>query len=85
LRKIGEGGGGDAGLRTHTQAINEDLPFAVVRSNGTDERAMNLLIACGAYREAVRVYPDNLIELWPGRARDREEPIDTQTTENSKT
>jgi hypothetical protein len=56
-----------------------------VRSNGTDERAMNLLIACGAYREAVRVYPDNLIELWPGRARDREEPIDTQTTENSKT
>jgi hypothetical protein len=66
LRKIGEGDGGDAGLRAHTQAINEDLPFAVVRSNGTDERAMNLLIARGAYREAVRVCPDDLIELRQG-------------------
>jgi hypothetical protein len=25
--------------------------------------AMNLLIARGAYREAVRIYPDDLIEL----------------------
>jgi hypothetical protein len=37
-----------------------------VRSNGTAEvlaRAMSLLIARGAYREAARMYPDDLIEL----------------------
>jgi hypothetical protein len=51
------------------QAMNEDLPFKVVRGNGTDEvlaRAMNLLIARGAYREAARIYPDDLIELRQG-------------------
>jgi hypothetical protein len=46
--------------------MSEDLPFTVVRSNGTDEvlaRAMNLLIARGAYQVAARVYPEDLIEL----------------------
>jgi hypothetical protein len=45
------------------------LPFKVVRSNGTDEvlaRAMNLLLARGAYREAARIYPEDLIELRHG-------------------
>jgi hypothetical protein len=49
--------------------MSEDLPFKVVRSNGTDEvlaRAMNLLIARGAYREAARIYPEDLIELRQG-------------------
>jgi hypothetical protein len=55
--------------RTRPKAMTEDLPFKVVRSNGTDEvmaRAMNLLIARGAYREAARIYPDELIELRQG-------------------
>jgi hypothetical protein len=37
-----------------------------VHSNGTDEvlaRAMNLLIARSAYRDAVRMYPEDRIEL----------------------
>jgi hypothetical protein len=41
----------------------------IVRSNGTDEllaRAVNLLIARGAYRSAVRIYPEDLIELREG-------------------
>jgi hypothetical protein len=40
-----------------------------VRSNSTNEvlaRAVNLLIARGAYREAARMYPDELIELRQG-------------------
>jgi hypothetical protein len=43
-----------------------ELPFKVVRSNATDEvlaRAVNMLIARGAYRAAVRLYPEDLIEL----------------------
>jgi hypothetical protein len=35
--------------------MTDELPFKVVRSNGTDEvlaRAVNLLIARGAYRQA---------------------------------
>jgi hypothetical protein len=47
----------------------DDLPFKVVRSNGHDEvlaRGMNLLIARAAYREAARLYPDELIELRQG-------------------
>jgi hypothetical protein len=47
----------------------ELLPFKVVRSKGTDEvlaRAMNLLLARGAYREAARIYPEDLIELRHG-------------------
>jgi hypothetical protein len=46
--------------------MNEDLPFAVVRSNGTDEvlaRAKNLMIARSAYHLAVRLYQEDLIEL----------------------
>jgi hypothetical protein len=51
------------------EAMIDELPFKVVSSNGTDEvlaRAMNLLIARGAYREAARMYPDELIELRQG-------------------
>jgi hypothetical protein len=46
--------------------MTDDLPFKVVRSNGTDEvlaRATNLLIARGAYQAAARMYPDELIVL----------------------
>jgi hypothetical protein len=49
---------------------NERQPAVkVVRSNGTDEvlaRAVNMLIARGAYREAARMYPEDLIELRQG-------------------
>jgi hypothetical protein len=40
-----------------------------MRSNGTDKVlgcAMNLLIARGAYREAARMSPEDLIELRQG-------------------
>ena len=40
--------------------ITDELPFKVVA------RAMNLLIARGAYREAARIYPEDLIELRQG-------------------
>jgi hypothetical protein len=49
--------------------MTDDLPFKVVRSNGTDEvlaRAINMLIARAAYREAARMYPEDLIELRQG-------------------
>jgi hypothetical protein len=49
--------------------MTDELPFKIVRSNGTDEqvaRAVNLLIARGAYRSAVRIYPEDLIELRQG-------------------
>jgi hypothetical protein len=55
--------------RSAEATMIDELPFKVVRSNGTDEvlaRAMNLLIARGAYREAARMYPDELIELRQG-------------------
>jgi hypothetical protein len=47
----------------------DELPFKVVRSNGTDEvlaRAMNLRVARTAYREAARQYPEDLIESGEG-------------------
>jgi hypothetical protein len=50
-------------------AMIDELPFKVVRSNGQDEvlaRATNLWIARSAYREAVRLYPEDLIELRQG-------------------
>jgi hypothetical protein len=53
--------------------MTDDRRFKVVRSNGADEvlaRAVNLLIARGAYRETARLYPDDLIELRQG-ARER--------------
>jgi hypothetical protein len=49
--------------------MTDELPFKVVRGNGTDEvlaRAVNLLIAHGVYREAARMYPEDLIELHKG-------------------
>jgi hypothetical protein len=49
--------------------MSDELPFKVARSNGTDEllpRAMNLLIARATYREAARLYPEDLIELRQG-------------------
>jgi hypothetical protein len=52
--------------RTRSKAMTEDLPFKVVQSNGRDEvlaRGMNQLIARAAYREAARMYPEDLIEL----------------------
>jgi hypothetical protein len=41
----------------------------LVRSHGTDAvlaRAINMLIARAAYREAARMYPEDLIELRQG-------------------
>ena len=49
--------------------MTDELPFKIVRSNGTDEvlaRAMNLLIARGAYQAAAKMYPEDLIELRQG-------------------
>jgi hypothetical protein len=49
--------------------MSDELPFKVVRSNGHDEqlaRAVNMMIARGAYRAAVRMYPEDLIELRQG-------------------
>jgi hypothetical protein len=48
--------------------MTDELPFKVVRSHDHDHdqvlaRAVNLLIARHVYREAARIYPDNLIEL----------------------
>jgi hypothetical protein len=42
--------------------MTDDLSFKVVRSHGTDAvlvRAINMLIARGAYRSAVRMYPED--------------------------
>jgi hypothetical protein len=39
--------------------MSDELPFKVVRSNGTDEvlaRAVNLLVARGAYQAAAKMY-----------------------------
>jgi hypothetical protein len=47
----------------------DELPFKVVRSNSHDEllaQAVSLFIARGAYRAAVPMYPDDLIELRQG-------------------
>jgi hypothetical protein len=49
--------------------MTDDLPFKVARSNSHDgllARAVNLLIARAAYREAARMYPGDLIELRQG-------------------
>jgi hypothetical protein len=49
--------------------MTDDLPFRVVRSNSHYEllaRAINLPIALGAYHVAVRLYPEDLIELRRG-------------------
>jgi ATP/maltotriose-dependent transcriptional regulator MalT len=45
--------------------MSEDLPFTVVRSNGTDEvlaRAINLMIARGAYQVAARAISSEEVE-----------------------
>jgi hypothetical protein len=52
------------------QAMGDELSFKVVRPNDHDHdevlaRAVNLL-ARGAYRAAVRMYPNDLIELRQG-------------------
>jgi hypothetical protein len=55
--------------RADAQAMTDELVFKVVRINGTYEvlsRCVNLIIARGAYREAARMYPDELIELRRG-------------------
>jgi hypothetical protein len=49
--------------------MSDDLPFKKCESNGEGEvlaRAVNLLIARHAYREAARLYPEDLIELRQG-------------------
>jgi hypothetical protein len=54
--------------------MTDKLPFKVVRSNGTDEvlaRAGQMLIARGAYRAAVHMYPEDLIALRRARASSR--------------
>jgi hypothetical protein len=47
-------------------AAMEDLPFKVVRTNGTDEvlaRAGNLLVGRAAFEKAASLYPQDRIEL----------------------
>jgi hypothetical protein len=48
--------------------IDDAFPFRVTRNHGTDVLAhtVNLEIARHAYREAVRLYPEDLIELRQG-------------------
>jgi hypothetical protein len=51
--------------------MSDNLPFTVVRPHDHDHdevlaRAINLLVARGAYRQAARLYPDDLIELRQG-------------------
>jgi hypothetical protein len=60
--------------------FNEDLPFKVVRTNGTDEvlaRATNLLLGRAAYETARRMYPRDYIVYCHGARiieKSREEP-----------
>jgi hypothetical protein len=47
------------GVRADAQAMTDELPFRVVRSNSQDEtlaRCTNLPIAQAAYRAAARMY-----------------------------
>jgi hypothetical protein len=57
---------------------DEDCPFKVVRTNGSDEvlaRAANLLIGRAAFETAKRMYPRDLIEYRRGaQIIDRNEP-----------
>jgi hypothetical protein len=51
--------------------VIDELPFKVVRAHDHDHdevlaRAVNLLIARHAYREAARLYLEDLIELRQG-------------------
>ena len=53
------------------QAMNENLPFRIVRPQGDDQdevlaRAANLKIARGAYSAAIQLYPGDRIELRQG-------------------
>jgi hypothetical protein len=44
--------------------MDDDLPFKVVRTNGSDEvlaRSINLLIGRPAYETAARMYPKDII------------------------
>jgi hypothetical protein len=44
---------------------DEDLPFKVVRTNGSDEvlaRSVNLLLGRAAFETAKRLYPRNRID-----------------------
>jgi hypothetical protein len=62
--------------RTRATAMSDELPFRVVRSNGSDEtlaRCTNLPIAQAAYHAAARMYSEGLDRVAPGRAPDREE------------
>jgi hypothetical protein len=50
-------------------AMEDDLPFKVVRTNGSDEvlaRATNLLLGRAAYETAVRLYPKDRIDYRHG-------------------
>jgi hypothetical protein len=57
---------------------DEDCPFKVVRTNGSDEvqaRAANLLIGGAAFETAKRMYPRDLIEYRRGaQVLERSEP-----------
>jgi hypothetical protein len=60
--------------RPSNACASDDRRASSRRSNGTEEvlaRAMNLLIARGAYREAARMHPEDLIRAAPGRIIER--------------
>ena len=49
--------------------LDEDLPFKVVRTNSHDEilaRATNLLVGRAAYETAIRLFPQDAIQLRNG-------------------
>jgi len=49
--------------------FDEDLPFKVVRTNSHDEilaRAANLLVGRAAYETAIRLFPQDPIQLRNG-------------------
>jgi hypothetical protein len=73
-RSEGCGSGGCERRSVETaEGMIEDLPFKAVRSNDHEvlAHAMNLLVARGAYREAARMHPGDLIELRQGCAHRR--------------
>jgi hypothetical protein len=60
--------------RSTEATMSDELPFKVVRSNGTDEVlacAVNLPMALGAYHVAARLYPRRPGRVAPGRAHHR--------------
>jgi hypothetical protein len=49
--------------------VDDELPFKVVRTNGSDEvlaRSVNLLLGRAAFETAKRLYPKDMLEYRKG-------------------